>query len=60
MERQGALLNKFIMQGPQLVNSLLGVLLRFRLDQVSMVANIEAIFYQVKVKLEGCESLKFL
>ena len=59
-EHQGASLNKVIMQGPDLVNWLVGVLLRFRLDQMGMVADIEAIFNQVKVKPEDRKSLKFL
>ena len=59
-EHQGTSLNKVIMQGPDLVNSLVGVLLRFRLDQVALVADIEAMFHQVKVKPGDRESLKFL
>ena len=46
-----------MMQGSDLVNSLVGVLLRFRMDRVTTVADIEAMFHQVKVKPEDCESL---
>ena len=59
-EHQGISLNKVIMQGPDQDNSLVEVLFRFRLDPVAMVANIEAMFHQVKVKPEDRESRKFL
>ena len=48
------------MQGPDQVSFLVGVLLHFRLDQVAIIADIEAMFHHVKVKPEDCESLKFL
>ena len=48
------------MQGLDVVYSLVGVLLRFRLDLVAMVADIKTMFHQVKVKPEDRESLKFL
>ena len=39
-------LNQSLMQGPDLINSLEGVLLRFRLEPVALVADIEAMFHQ--------------
>ena len=47
-EHRGPSLNKIIMLGLDLVNSLVRVLLCFRLDQVAMVADIEAMLCYVK------------
>ena len=45
------------MQGPDLVNSLLSVLLRFRKNAITLVADIEAMFYQVRVDPKDKDSL---
>ena len=47
-------------QGPDLTNSLLGVLLRFRQDPAALVADIEGMFNQVKVPPEDADALRFL
>jgi hypothetical protein len=57
---QGASLNTEVLQGPDLTNTLLGVLLRFRRDQVALMADIEAMFHQVKVSLHHRDYLRFL
>ena len=44
---KGASLNEELLQGPNLTNSLVGVLTRFRLEPVAIMADIEAMFYQV-------------
>ncbi|XP_014672653.1 PREDICTED: uncharacterized protein LOC106813111 [Priapulus caudatus] len=49
---QGVSLNSRLLQGPDLTNSLIGVLLRFRQEKVAVMADIEAMFYQVKVSTE--------
>ena len=59
-EYQGASLNKMLMQGPDLVNSLVAVLLRFRKDKIAIISDIEAMFYQVKVVPQHRDSLSFL
>ena len=41
------------------MNSLAGVLLRFRKKPVPIVADIEAIFYQVKVANKDKDALRF-
>ena len=48
-EYKGVSLNKSFMQGPDLANSLMSVLLRFRKNAIALVADIEAMFYQVRV-----------
>ena len=53
-------LNKLLLPGPDLTNSLLGVLLRFRQDPVAIVADIEQIFHSFKVKKEHRDFLRFL
>ena len=58
-EYQGTSLNKMLMQGPDLVNSLVGVLLRFQKDKIAIIFDIEAMFYQVKVMPQHRDSLSF-
>ena len=48
------------MQGPDLTNSLVGVLLRFRRGNVAFMADIEAMFMQVKVNTDHRDVLRFL
>ncbi|KAK7926338.1 hypothetical protein WMY93_008648 [Mugilogobius chulae] len=57
---QGTSLNKELLQGPDLTNSLLGVLLRFRQEQVAVMADIEGMFHQVRVNEEDSNLLRFL
>ena len=48
------------LQGPDTTNDLVGVLTRFRQDQVAIVVDIEAMFHQVRVKPEDRDALRFL
>jgi hypothetical protein len=57
---QGVSLNMEVLQGPDLTNTLLGVLLRFRRDQIALMADIEAMFHQVKVSSQHRDYLRFL
>ena len=50
----------FLLQGPVLTNSLVGVLVHFRQEAVAVVADIEAMFHQVKMAPEDCNALRFL
>ncbi|XP_069128774.1 uncharacterized protein [Argopecten irradians] len=56
---QGISLNNNLLQGPDLTNNLLGVLLRFREEQVAVVGDIEAMFHQVKVPEYERDFLRF-
>ncbi len=57
---QGASLNSVLLSGPDLTSSLVSVLARFRLEPVAMMADIESMFYQVRVHPENCDVLGFL
>ena len=46
--------------GPDLTNGLLGVLLRFRLYRIVLVADIQGMFNQVKVPRDDADALRFL
>ena len=53
-------LNKSLLSGPDLTNSLVGVLLRFRQESIAIMADIESMFYQVKVPEQQQNYLRYL
>lgn len=55
----GVSLNDELLQGPNLTNSLIGVLIRFRLHYVAFQADIEKMFFQVVVPPEQRSFLRF-
>ena len=55
-----ASLNRNLLSGPNLTNQLIGILLRFRTEEVAFMDDIEAIFYQVKVPDSQRSFLKYL
>ena len=57
---QGVSLNERLLQGPDLANSLVSVLTRFRHEPVAMMADVEATFYQVSVEKADRSLLRFL
>jgi len=57
---KGHSLNSKLLQGPDLINPLLGVLLRFRKERISKMADIEAMYYQVQVQNHHHDFLRFL
>ena len=52
-------LNDKLHTGPDLLNSLVGVLLRFREQRVGLAADIEAMFHQVQIIEEDQLALRF-
>lgn len=56
----GTSLNQELLQGPDLMNDLAGVLLRFRQHPIALSADIEAMFHQVNVKPDDTDALRFL
>lgn len=57
---QGVSLNDVLLQGPDLANSLIGVLLRFRQNEIAFMADIKSMFYQVKVSPQHQDYLRYL
>ena len=55
---KGTSLNDQPLIGPDLTNSLLGVLLRFRQKPVSLSSDIEAMFHKVIVDPNDVDNLK--
>ncbi|XP_064619558.1 uncharacterized protein LOC135482999 [Lineus longissimus] len=57
---KGVSLNDQLLNGPDLTNSLLGILLRFREQPVAIVGDIEGFFLRVGVPDDDNEALRFL
>lgn len=56
----GISLNDLLLPGPNLLNSLQGILLRFREFPVAFSSDVECMFYQVKVPEKQRDLLRFL
>ena len=54
---EGVSLNQQLLQGPDLMNNLTGILLIFREHSIAIVGDIEALFHQVKVQRSDQERL---
>ena len=57
---KGTSLNKALLTGPDLINSLFGVLIRFRQEPVAIIADIEHMFYCFSVREDHRDFLRFL
>ncbi|XP_072037120.1 uncharacterized protein [Amphiura filiformis] len=57
---KGCCLNDELIQGPDLTNTLLGVLLRFRQEPIALMADIQGMFSQVRVPRADMDYLLFL
>ena len=57
---QGVALNDKLLPGPDLLQSLIGIIFRFREHQVALSADIEAMFLQVAVPSDDSRCLQFL
>ena len=56
----GVSLNSKVLQGPNLTNSLIGILCRFRQEHVALVADVESMYHQVCVDPKDIDALRFL
>ena len=56
----GISLNDKLLSGPNLSNSLVGVLIRFRQENIAIAADVECMFYQVKLPPSDRNYLRFL
>lgn len=59
-EFEGVSLNKELLPGPDLMNSLVGVLIRFRQENVATMCDIEQMFHSFHVTPEHQNFLRFL
>ena len=59
-EFEGMSLNKVLLPGPNLANSLLGVLICFRRERIGVMCGIEQMFYSFYVNPEHRDYLRFL
>ena len=57
---QGRYLNRHLLQGPDLTNSLNGVLCRFRKEPIAFTCDVEGMFHQVYVNPDYRNLLRFL
>ena len=57
---QNIALNDHLLQGPDLTNTLIGVLCRFRKEPVAFMCDIEQMFHQFRVNTEDRNYLRFL
>lgn len=57
---QGTSLNDQLLEGPDLTNNLVGILMCFRQEPVALLAEVELTFHQVCVSSNDCDALRFL
>ena len=57
---QGTCLNDYLLQGPDHVNNLAGILMRFRKERVAIMADIQKMFHQFRVQNKHQDYLRFL
>ncbi|XP_043230776.1 uncharacterized protein LOC122386061 [Amphibalanus amphitrite] len=55
----GVSLNSELMKGPDMLQNLVGILLRFREEQTAMVADIKKMFHQIRIRQEDQPALSF-
>ena len=57
---KGTSLNNHLLKGPDLTNQPVGVLLRFRKEPIAFMADIESMFYPVRIPDSNADLLRFL
>ena len=57
---KGTSLNEQLLSGPDLTNSLVGVLLRFRQEPIAMMSDVEQMFHQVYVDPKDRDVFRYL
>ena len=57
---QGTSLNDQLLPGPDYINKLAGILMRFCQEEAVLIADIEQMFHKVRVPAEDCYALRFL
>ena len=59
-EFQGVSLNNYLLSGPNLINTLIGVICRFRKEKIALMTDIKSMFHQFIVCKEDRDLLRFL
>ena len=59
-EFQNTSLNKNLLKGPDYLNSLVSILLRFLRNKFAVMADIEQMYHQIKVKESDQDALRFV
>ena len=59
-EYKGVCLNDMLMRGPDLLTNRIGILLRFRQHRVAVVADVEKMFHQVRVRPSDGPAFRFI
>jgi len=57
---KGVSLNDIFLQGPDITNNLVGVLLRFRRESIAIQGDIQSMFHQVRIPLQDQDYFRFL
>ncbi|XP_037873734.1 uncharacterized protein LOC119630005 [Bombyx mori] len=57
---RGVALNDMLLKGPDLLQSLPGVIMRFRQHNITVIADIKEMFIQVKLRHEDRDALRYL
>ena len=59
-QHHGVSINKEVLPGPDLTNQIVGVLLRFRQEPITVTGDIEAMFHQLKIPEKQRSYLRLL
>ena len=57
---KGVCLNDHLLPGPDITNSLIGVLLRFRREPIAIQGDVQSMFHQVQIPTSDRDLLRFL
>ena len=57
---RGTSLNENLLKAPDLLSSLIGIILRFRINEFAVMGDIEQMFHQVNVPTTDRDALRFL
>ena len=55
----GSSLNENLLKGPDLLSSLIGIILRFRINEFAVIRDIDQMFHQVNVPTTDRDPLRF-